>query len=444
MKVLWSVYICIGLLLSFNTYAKDEHDHAQDEPTHVEQDEGEHEGEHEEDDHAHDEPSHAEQDEDEHEGEHEEDAHAHDEPSHAEQGEGGHDDEHEEQLVLSEKEIEEFEIRLDKAGSGSIKETLTLPGEITTDPDHLIHVVPRVSGITRQVYKTLGDSVKKGDLLATLSSRELAEIKAEVEAAKSRYELAITTYDREQKLKKEGLTSEREFLEAQQVRDNAYIEYNLAKQKLRAIGLDQNISQCNDNCDLTLYEIRSPGDGVITEKHIVQGELLNEESLPFVISKLDHVWINLTVYQKDLGRIETGQQVRVVSGYGIPDVESIIDYISPKVSEKTRSATARIIIDNNESKWRPGLFVSVAVTLSDFTSDIVIPKTAIETIDNQSVVFIKTDEGFEPHPVKLGRSDRIHIEVLDGLHEGEQYVTKNAFVLKAQMQKASFGDGHGH
>ena len=95
-------------------------------------------------------------------------------------------------------------------------------------------------------------------------------------------------------------------------------------------------------------------------------------------------------------------------------------------------------------KWRPGLFVSVIVTLSDFTSDIVIPKTAIESIDNQSVVFIKTDEGFKPHPVKLGRSDTSHVEVLDGLHKGEQYVIKNAFVLKAQMQKASFGDDHGH
>jgi cobalt-zinc-cadmium efflux system membrane fusion protein len=441
MKLLWSITISIGLLLSFNTYAQEEHDHAHDESTHVEQDEGQHEGEHEKDDHPHDEPTHAEQDEGEHEGEHEEDAHAHDEASHAEQDEGEHN---EEQLVLSEKEIEEFEIKLGKAVRGSIKETLTLPGEITLDPDRLIHIVPRVSGITKQVYKTLGESVKTGDLLATLSSRELAEIKAETEAAKSRYDLAIKTYEREKKLKKEGLTSDREFQEAQQIKDTAYIEYKLAKQKLRAIGIEQIKNQCSNDCDLTLYELRSPSDGVITDKHVVQGELLNDESQPFVIANLDQVWVNLTVYQKDLEKIQTGQQVQVISGYGIPDVDSVIDYISPKVSEETRSASARIVIDNKDQKWRPGLFVSVVVTFSDFTSDIVIPKTAIETIDNQSVVFIKNEEGFEPHPVKLGRSDTTHVEVLDGLHKGEQYVTKNAFVLKAQMQKASFGDGHGH
>ena len=403
MKFLLSITICLGLLLGFNTYAEKDHDHAHNETTHSEQAEGEeHEGE-------------------EHEGEEHE-------------GEEHEGEEHEESLVISEKEIEEFDI----------KETITLPGEITLDPDRLIHIVPRVSGITKQVFKSLGDSVKTGDLLATLSSRELAEIKAETEAAKSRYDLAISTYERERKLKKEGLTSEREFQEAQQIKDNAFIEYKLAKQKLRAIGIEQLNNLCNDDCDLTLYEIRSPSDGVITDKHVVQGELMSEQSRPFVISNLDRIWVNLTVYQKDLEKIKTGQHVRVISGYGVPDVESVIDYISPKVSEETRSATARVVIDNQDQKWRPGLFVSVQVTLSNFTGDIVIPKTAIESIDNKSVVFIKTEEGFEPHPVELGRSDDTHVEVLDGLESGEQYVTQNAFVLKAQMQKSSFGDGHGH
>ena len=376
----------------------------------------------------------------------EDDEHGHDEKEDAGHIKSGHEEgeDHEEHIELSDNEIKEFEIRIDTAGSGSIKETLTLPGEITLDPDRLIHIVPRVSGITKHVYKTLGEKIEEGELLATLSSRELAEIRAETEAAKSRYELSRTTYDREKKLKKEGLTSEKEFLEAQQVRDNAYIEYNLTKQKLRAIGVDQNISNCNDNCDLTLYEIRSPGDGVITEKHIVQGELMNDESRPFVIANLDYVWVNLTVYQKDLEKINVGQQVQVLSGYGIPDVESKIVYISPKVSEETRSASARVVIDNKDEKWRPGLFVSVVVTLSNLSGDIVIPRTALETIDNQTVVFIKDEGGFEPHSVIVGRSDKTHIEVLEGIHAGDKYVSKNAFVLKAQMQKASFGDGHGH
>ncbi|RKZ47852.1 MAG: hypothetical protein DRQ48_03680 [Gammaproteobacteria bacterium] len=364
-----------------------------------------------------------------------------------EDNEHGHEEEgedHEEHIELSENEIKEFEIKIVKAESGSIKETLTVPGEVTLNPDRLVHIVPRVSGITKNVYKTLGERVETGDLLATLSSRELAEIKAETDAAKSRYELARATFDREKELRKEGLTSEREFLEAQQIRDNAYIEFNLNKQKLRAIGIEQNVSNCNDDCDLTLYEIRSPADGIITEKHVVHGELLNEESRPFVIANLDQVWVNLTIYQKDLEKIQVGQQVQVVSGYNIPDVDSEIVYISPNVSEETRSAAARVVIDNKDEKWRPGLFVSVVVTLSNITSDIVIPKTALETINNQSVVFIKNQEGFEPHPVTLGRSDKNNIEVLEGLRAGDKYVAKNAFVLKAQMQKASFGDGHGH
>ena len=295
MKLLWNITICISLLFVFNAIAnaEEEHHHA-----HHGHGEDEHRGEHEEEHHhAHGDADHSVHGKN--------DPHAHEE----DQNEDGH----EEHLLFSEEELEEFDIQLDEVGPGSIKETLALPGEITLDPDRLIHIVPRVSGITKQVYKTLGDSVKTGDLLATLSSREFAEIKAETMAAKSRYELASKTYEREKKLKKEGITSEREFLEAQQLRDNAFIEYKLAEQKSRAVGIKKIDHQCHTDCDLTLYEIRSPGDGVVTEKHIVQGELLHEESRPFVISNLDRIWVNLTVYQKDLEKIKVGQQVRVIS-----------------------------------------------------------------------------------------------------------------------------------
>ena len=371
----------------------------------------------------------------------EDDNHAHDETLHSEEDD---DDEH---IILSENEIMEFDIGIDTAKSGRIKELLTLTGEITLDPDHVIHIVPRVSGITKHVYKTLGDKVVSGELLASLSSRELAEIKAENEAAKSRYELAKSIFVREQKLKNQGLSSESEFLEAKQVRDNAGIAYKLSRQKLRAIGInqkDQDTMQCDDDCDLTLYEIRSPSAGIIIEKHIVQGELLNGENRPFVIANLDRVWVNLNVYQKDLEKIQINQPARVISSHNTAEIESVIQYISPNISKETRSATARVVIDNKNEKWRPGLFVKVEVTVSNFTSDIVIPKTALESINDQTVVFIQTKEGFEPSQVTLGRSDKNNIEVLNGLKTDERYVAKNGFVLKAQMQKTSFVDGHAH
>jgi len=329
------------------------------------------------------------------------------------------------------------------AGSGTIAEILPLPGEIAINPGRLVHIVPRVSGITNQVYKELGDRVEKGELLATLSSRELAETRAELEAAHSRYQLASVTYDREDKLKNEGITSEREYLEAKQARDAAYIEYNLAKQKLKALGIKENhATTCAADCDPTLYEIHSPENGIIIEKHIVQGELLNGESQPFVIANLDEVWINITINQKDNQKFHLGQKATISTGVNDTEVQSKIDYISPTVSEETRSATARVVIDNRDGNWRPGLFVTANVQLSETEVAVVIPKTALEQLDNQTVVFKKTAEGFVPQKITTGREDHQSVEVLSGLNAGDEYVAEHAFVLKAELGKGEAEHEH--
>ncbi len=60
------------------------------------------------------------------------------------------------------------------------------------------------------------------------------------------------------------------------------------------------------------------------------------------------------------------------------------------------------------------------------------------------VVFVKTDEGFKPQPVKIGKENHISVEILDGLTPGDLYVSKGGFTLKAELEKSAFGDDHGH
>lgn len=365
--------------------------------------------------------------------------------THAGEAEKHNHDEAELHIELSPEVMAEFDVQLAVAGSGTIKQSLELPGEVVQNPERLIHIVPRVPGITREVFRSLGEEVSANELLAVLASRELAELRAELDAAASRSKLAHVTFDRENKLKNEGLTSEREFLDAKQRRDEARIDYELAREKLQAIGITgSELDPCNNDCDPALYEIRSPREGVIIEKHIVRGELLNESSRPFVIADLDQVWVLLTVYQKDLSRISIGQQANIVSDFGIPDVTGEIVYISPYLSEQTRSATARIVISNEKRLLRPGQFVTAYVTLSEAAANIIVPKTALQTIDEQTVVFVYHDDELIIRPVQTGMADEQNIEITNGLSQNETYVALNAFVLKSQLQKGSFGHGHAH
>lgn len=355
------------------------------------------------------------------------------------------------ELKFSSDELNEFSIELAQANSGSISETLSLSGEVIVAPDRLFHVHPQVAGMVRKVFKEIGDSVKENDLLATLSSRELAEAKAQLVAASSRLQLANANLKRERELYKKKVTAELEYLEAKQAQTEAAIDLKSAKQRLLALGLsNRNVTAVlrPNGDDLTRYELRAPTDGVIIGKHAVHGELLNTDTQAFTIADLNRVWVNLTVYQKDLPVIHEGQAVLIATRHGLSTGQSefrgVIDWVSPTLSESTRSATARVILDNMDRRWRPGLFVNGTVAIAETEVEVVIPRSALQQVEDRTVVFVREGDEFEPRPVKLGRADTRRVEIVQGLEPGETFVSKNAFTLKAQMSKSAFGGGHSH
>ena len=154
--------------------------------------------------------------------------------------------------------------------------------------------------------------------------------------------------------------------------------------------------------------------------------------------------MNLNIYQKDLPFVRKGQKVTISLGPGLEEVAGKINYISPVIDETTRTATARVILQNHKGIWKPGLFVSGSIVTGEFQAEIAVPKTAIETIENKPCVFVHSEEGFKPRFITPGRSNQMLVEVLNGLDKGEKYVTKGGFTLKAELQKEMFGDSHGH
>ncbi len=365
----------------------------------------------------------------------------------------GHEDEHEEpELRFSNEELQEFSIQLAQAQSGVINKTLDLTGEVIVAPERLYHLAPRVAGVVQHVYKHLGDKVKAGELLATLSSSELAEAKAEFVAADSLLNLANTNLKRERDLYKNKVTAKREYLAARQVQTEMAIKHKAAEQRLSIIGLtEESILSVlrNPDKDLTLYELRAPADGVIIEKHAAQGEVLESNMRSFTVADLSQVWVNLTVYQKDLPFIYQGQQVSINSRFGTLEKQttaiSRISWLSPTLDEKTRSAKARVVIENSDEHWRPGLFVSAKVAIEKKQVEIVIPLSALQTLEGQTIVFVQHEDGdFEPQAVQAGRRDFERVEIIQGLKPGQTYVSQNAFSLKAQLQKGDFGHGHNH
>jgi multidrug efflux pump subunit AcrA (membrane-fusion protein) len=197
---------------------------------------------------------------------------------------------------------------------------------------------------------------------------------------------------------------------------------------------------------LAWYPLRAPFDATVIEKHITLGEKLSDESCAFTVADLSTVWVDLNVYQKDLPFVKPGQRVSIAIGSVAGKVEGRISYVGPIVGEKTRTALARVVLDNASGALRPGTFVTADVLVDKARAKVAVPKAIIQDMDDQPTVFVRTDHGFEPRTVSFGRVNDTIVEITSGLEPGEKIVTKNSFRLKAELEKVAGGAhaGHGH
>ncbi len=353
---------------------------------------------------------------------------------------------HEEAIVLSPEQMKNNHISIAEAGPGKLSVQLALPGEVKLNADRLAHVVPRIPGVVREVFKNVGDEVKTGEVLAVLDSRELADLKAAYLAAQEREELARSTYEREKGLWEKKISAEQDFLSAKNALAEARIATRTAEQKLHAIGFSEEyVTKLSGepHASLTRFEIAAPFDGEIIEKHITLGEALKEDAPIFAVADLSTVWMDLSVYQKDLASLRKGQEV-VISGGGSLEngVPGIISYIGSVMGQETRTATARVVLENRDGHWRPGQFVTGFTSVDEVEVGVLISKSAIQTMQGKSTVFVETEKGLVPVAVALGRSNDSHAEVLEGLEAGRRYAADGAFLLKAYLEKGSLEHEH--
>jgi len=382
---------------------------------------------------------------------HEEDSEHEDDGDHGDEDDHANEDEHSEsaEVHLNASQISELGIVVSAVKNGAVDGILELPAEVGFDQNHLAHVSPRVSGIVRSVAVSEGDRVEAGDVLAVLNSRPLADAKASYLSARARLDLAESSFEREARLWERQISAEQDFLNARRALEEARIEVRSAGQQLDALGVDVSSLPrmvASSDVSLTRYELAAPISGTIIERHAVLGEVLEEGAQPpaFIVADTDSVWVDAAIYGADLGRIRAGASVSIDPGDGGQPIESSIDFVSPQIGERTRTGRARIVIDNPGDRLRPGMFVTVFVTASDAQPTVRVPVTALQTVEGETVVFVRTSDGFEVREVRLGRRSDRYAEILSGVSLGEMIATTQSFSLKAELQKGEFDDGHAH
>ncbi len=340
-------------------------------------------------------------------------------------------------VTITDRQVKQNGIELLTTGPARIKRALQLIGEIRFNEDRMVHVVPRLAGIVESAPVNLGDRVRKGQLLATVSSQIIADQRSELLAAQQRLALARTTFEREKKLWEDKISAEQDYLQARNVMQEADIALRNAQQKLAALDSGDTASG-----NLTRYEIRSPINGTVVEKHLSLGEAVKEDANIFIIADLSTVWAEMTVYAKDLNTVKLGQKATVKATAFESQSSGAVFYIGALVGEQTRTAKARVLLPNPEGTWRPGLPVNIELVSGAVKVPVAVSTEAIQTVRDWTVVFGRYGDNFEARPVELGRSDGKFTEVIKGLNAGEQYAAKNSFLIKADLGKS--GASHDH
>jgi cobalt-zinc-cadmium efflux system membrane fusion protein len=339
-------------------------------------------------------------------------------------------------VTMTAAQIKAAGIDIDTSTPATIRTSLQLPGEIGFNEDRTAHVVPRVGGVVESVAVALGQQVVKGQVLAVISSSSVSDRRAELQGAQKRLQLARTTYEREKQLFEQRISPQQDVQQAEQTMREAEIAVANARQKLQAIGAAPESSSLNR------FELRAPFNGIVVEKHIALGEQVRDDTNVFTISDLMSVWAQVNVSARDLPHVRVGESVVIRSTAFEQEAVGKVAYVGTLIGEQTRTAQARVVVDNPNTIWRPGLFVNVEVSSGESSVPVSVTADAVQTMEGKSVVFVRTPGGFAPVPVELGRSDGKRTEVISGLKAGASYATSGSFVIKSEAGKASASHGH--
>jgi membrane fusion protein, heavy metal efflux system len=349
-------------------------------------------------------------------------------------------------IRLTDEQVEMSGIELATVQDGTLVRRIIVPGTIVPDADRIARVSVKLSATVAELRKKLGDTVEKGEVIAVLESREVANAKSEYLAARLNNDLQSNLYERDKILWGRHIIAEQIVLKSQGSAAQAKINLDIARQKLFALGVTEDeLAALPEEPETSLrrQEVRAPISGRVVDRKVDLGAAVGRDNLEtelFTVADLDRVWVELSVGPTNLPAVAEAQTVSIAAhGLAKRAVGKIV-FISPIVERETHSARVVAEIANPDGNWRPGSLVQAEIAIGQRSVALAMPASAVQTIDKTRVVFVRTQDGFERRPVTLGDGDDRLFEVLSGVREGETIAVSNTFVLKAELLKSAAED----
>ena len=185
-------------------------------------------------------------------------------------------------------------------------------------------------------------------------------------------------------------------------------------------------------------EVKSPIDGVITDRKSTAGELVTKDTQIYIISDPTDLWVLAEIKERDIAAVKNGQDASfTVLAYPEETFRGKVVRIGNRVEDQSRTVETRIEVNNADGRLKPGMFADVEIVTTVTEGVLVISDKALQTNGEEVIVFVALDATkFEKRVVKLGMEQHGRVQVLEGVKAGEKVVTDGSFILKSEMLKS--------
>ena len=317
---------------------------------------------------------------------------------------------------------------------------LELTGEIRFDERRVGHVSSQVEGIVKKVHVALGDKVEEGQALIEIESVEVGESQADYLEAKALVELARRNFERVSELRKENISSEKEYLQAKHELGAAEIRAKGASGKLRRLGTGGG--------GRGRLVLRAPMDGTVLVMHAVPGEVAKTDESLITVGDNTTLWVWADLYERDIAAVNQGHAAQKleasvsVKAYPGEEFPGAVDLVSPAMDESSRTVKVRVEVDNPAGRLLAGMFAAVKVFLPGTDEALAVPRNAVLEDEGRSFVFVHHQgEYYVRRPVAVGRTWAEWIEIEKGLEPPQTVVADGSFLMKSDVLRSKMGAG---
>lgn len=346
-------------------------------------------------------------------------------------GEGGHEEEGALKMTSAEREAQG--IRTARVELRALSDTITAPGEVRMNAYASAQVTPRIGAQVVARHARLGETVKEGQPLITLSSVEMA-------AAQGALIESDREWNRVRKLGRE-VVSDKRYVAAQVARQQAYATvqaYGMTEAQIARLLADGDAARATGAFDLL-----SPQAGTVVRDDFVIGEVIEPGRVLFEVSDETSLWVEAQLRPEQAGGVAVGMPARV-SRDGTHWFDGKVVQLHHRLDEGTRTLAVRIAVANRDDELHPGEYVDVALQTSTTAARIAVPEAAVLLMQGAPTVFKLEGDELHPQPVEIGVTRGGWTEIKAGLTQGNEIVTQGAFLLKSLALKSQMGEGHGH